>query len=269
MGCRYFDLGNGKRFHIPEHDDSVACLCTFPHNDGEKLDAGRVEALAILGAAVVLSQSGEWDDSPEEFFCPENLPKWVRAEIVRVVEPSPPPVPAPAEACGVCRTKAAGLPTPGYIHDAGCPERVVPAACVLGQGMADVDVCETHERTWPCPGGAVPAVEAGVMSEADLDRADYIFKHGGEPPPPASGPEAERILALTAGMSKMAAREKALEEALREAAGALAALKVRIHYIGMPSEPVRRDGAPDWRGEIAVLEAALTAARAALERRGE
>lgn len=41
---------------------------------------------------------------------------------------------------------------------------------------------------------------------------------------------------------------------------ALKALKVRIAFIGMPQEPFRNDRMgkiPDWRKELALLEAAL------------
>jgi len=41
---------------------------------------------------------------------------------------------------------------------------------------------------------------------------------------------------------------------------ALKALKLRIHFIGMPQETRRDDGAPDWRKEIALIESALAKA---------
>ena len=37
---------------------------------------------------------------------------------------------------------------------------------------------------------------------------------------------------------------------------ALEAVKLRIHFIGLPSEPMNEDG-PDWSKEITLLEAAL------------
>lgn len=45
-----------------------------------------------------------------------------------------------------------------------------------------------------------------------------------------------------------------------ELIAALRAIKRRIHFIGMPQEPFRDDDAPDWRKEIALLEAAIAKA---------
>ena len=41
---------------------------------------------------------------------------------------------------------------------------------------------------------------------------------------------------------------------------ALRALRLRLHFVGMPQEPRRDDGRPDWRPEIALMEAAIAKA---------
>ena len=62
-----------------ETDDTWRCLCTFPHNDGGRLDAARVASLALLGAAVVLANRG---DLPHGML-PDAVPVWIRNEIKR------------------------------------------------------------------------------------------------------------------------------------------------------------------------------------------
>jgi hypothetical protein len=51
-----------------------------------------------------------------------------------------------------------------------------------------------------------------------------------------------------------------LLDAAPEMLAALKAVKRRICFIGMPQEAFREDGAPDWRKEIAMLEAAIAKA---------
>lgn len=67
-----------------EMDDDTACLCTFPHNFNEKLDAEHVRSLAMLGAAVVLAHQGELKETVN--FLPHCLPQWIRDEIKRIVD---------------------------------------------------------------------------------------------------------------------------------------------------------------------------------------
>lgn len=75
MGCDHYVGG----IMFSEMNDDIGCLCTFPHNDGDRLDAERVRSLAYLGAAVVLEQRGDL----EHPYLPACLPKWIRNEIDR------------------------------------------------------------------------------------------------------------------------------------------------------------------------------------------
>jgi len=62
-----------------ETDETWRCLCTFPHNDGNRLDSTRVASLALLGAAVVLTNRGELLHG----MLPDAVPVWIRQEIKR------------------------------------------------------------------------------------------------------------------------------------------------------------------------------------------
>lgn len=83
MGCDSY-RANDTTIKFNEVDDECRCLCTFPHNDGETLDPERLRSLALLGAAVVLSQYGE---SEFDGWCciPDSLPKWIDEEIRRIL----------------------------------------------------------------------------------------------------------------------------------------------------------------------------------------
>ena len=72
------------KIQFSEIDDDTSCLCTFPHNNGEKLDKEDVRSLAMLGAAVVLAHRGELED--EYNFLPHCLPQWIRDELKRILE---------------------------------------------------------------------------------------------------------------------------------------------------------------------------------------
>jgi hypothetical protein len=75
MGCEtYHYMSEIIRFS--EMDDTVPCLCTFPHNDLalDMLKPLRVRALAMLGAAVVLIQRGELEGP---VYLPDALPRWL------------------------------------------------------------------------------------------------------------------------------------------------------------------------------------------------
>ena len=75
MGCHSYYLASVEApIRFSELDDSVGCLCTFPHNNQRQMDAETVRSLAYLGAAVVLLQRGEI----EHGFLPQCLPEWVR-----------------------------------------------------------------------------------------------------------------------------------------------------------------------------------------------
>lgn len=82
MGCRTYDV-NDWSVHFSESDDDVGCLCTFPHNDGDRLSPERVRSLAMLGAVVVLAHQSEavngW------LYVPGSLPNWMRREIERLI----------------------------------------------------------------------------------------------------------------------------------------------------------------------------------------
>ncbi len=61
-------------------DDTVGCLCTFPHNyQGKPLSASTVQSLALLGAAIVLARREPI--SREYFMIPADVPQWIRDSI--------------------------------------------------------------------------------------------------------------------------------------------------------------------------------------------
>jgi len=69
------------RIQFSEMDDDTACLCTFPHNFTDGIDAQHVRSLALLGAAVVLAHQGELEE--EYNFLPNCVPQWIRDEIAK------------------------------------------------------------------------------------------------------------------------------------------------------------------------------------------
>lgn len=77
MGCEAYSLSwpTGQETMFSEMDDTVGCLCTFPHNDGLRLDADRVQSLALLGAAVVLHRRGLLTDP--YCYIPSDIPQWI------------------------------------------------------------------------------------------------------------------------------------------------------------------------------------------------
>lgn len=85
MGCNYYavynPLDDDFELHFSDSDDVWGCLCTFPYNDGDKLDAERVRSLALFGAAVVLASRGDLENG----FLPYAVPQWIQDEISRVV----------------------------------------------------------------------------------------------------------------------------------------------------------------------------------------
>jgi len=99
MGCHTYTVwtryGN-RRVRFSEESDSVGCLCTFPHNDGNALSVERVQSLALLGAAIVLAHAGEIGDG-EITYLPDDVPPWIGrgirqalglAEVADAVDPS-------------------------------------------------------------------------------------------------------------------------------------------------------------------------------------
>jgi hypothetical protein len=83
MGCdRYRFRGTDVGFG--ESDDTLWCLCTFPHNDGGRLCRERVRSLAYLGAAVALIQQGAAEGP---IYLPHGLPDWVVAGIDGALPP--------------------------------------------------------------------------------------------------------------------------------------------------------------------------------------
>lgn len=90
MGCDTYEC-DGQLIRFSE-DDSIRCLCTFPHNDlayGGKLAPAKVRSLAMLGAAVVMIHHGELNGP---VFLPHSLPQWLVDELERLL-----PEDAPAE----------------------------------------------------------------------------------------------------------------------------------------------------------------------------
>lgn len=78
------------------------------------------------------------------------------------------------------------------------------------------------------------------------------------------GKSAEFVAERRAKRNATAAEKRRQRRALLDAApGLLAALKairLRIHFIGMPQEARTEDGRPDWRKQIAQMEAAIAKA---------
>ena len=74
--------GNWLELRFSEMDDDYSCLCTFPMNDMERLDADRVRSLALFGAAVRLA----FDGVLEHGFLPSTVPEWIRDEIDRIID---------------------------------------------------------------------------------------------------------------------------------------------------------------------------------------
>ena len=81
MGCDYYRY-ESELIRFSEMDDTVSCLCTFPHNDMEHLDLSRVRSLAMLGAAIVLIHH---DEIEGPVYLPNNLPKWIITELERIL----------------------------------------------------------------------------------------------------------------------------------------------------------------------------------------
>lgn len=78
-------------------EDDFGCLCTFPGNDiayGKTLSMHKLQALALLGAAVVLCAHesdylsdtvGQIDEETFSVVLPYAIPKWIRDEIKRLL----------------------------------------------------------------------------------------------------------------------------------------------------------------------------------------
>jgi hypothetical protein len=67
--------------HFPDTDDRATCLCTFPFNNGQRIDLQEMRSLAMLGAAVVMQHHKH-----EEYrYLPGDLPQWIVDEIDRVI----------------------------------------------------------------------------------------------------------------------------------------------------------------------------------------
>ena len=71
--------------------------------------------------------------------------------------------------CSVCRTAAAGLPTPGYTHDPGCLR--APGPSELARRIAHAVVCAVIPSGW-----VVPAIkhEAAVAADRELAKVHAI-----------------------------------------------------------------------------------------------
>ena len=74
--------GDWTEIRFSKSDEDYSCLCTFPMNDMECLDADRVRSLALFGAAVRLAFEGKL----EHGFLPAAVPSWIRDEIDRILD---------------------------------------------------------------------------------------------------------------------------------------------------------------------------------------
>jgi len=77
MGCDHYYVNDDEMIAFSEVDDTVPCLCTFPH---AQIDADTVLSLALLGAAVVLLTH---EDIVAPAYLPHAVPVWIRDEIKR------------------------------------------------------------------------------------------------------------------------------------------------------------------------------------------
>ena len=75
--------------------------------------------------------------------------------------------PESAEGCSICRTQAAGLPTPGYYHDPGCP-KAQPESAPLesARRFADKMVEVIGEKPWEAAVALIEARDAAVRADA-------------------------------------------------------------------------------------------------------
>ena len=84
MGCESYDMDNGVTARFSEMDEDVCCLCTFPHNDGNRPCADRVRSLAYLGAMFVLAKRGEIEHG-EYVYLPHDLPPEMKEAIDKAI----------------------------------------------------------------------------------------------------------------------------------------------------------------------------------------
>ncbi len=84
--CDCYPIAQGmcdvELISFSDMDDDWVCLCTFPHNDGERLTPERLRSLALLGAAVVLLYHREIDGP---VYLSSDIPNWIVEEIKRLV----------------------------------------------------------------------------------------------------------------------------------------------------------------------------------------
>lgn len=82
MGEKTYEV-KGKLIRFSEDSDEFDCLCTFPHNDQETLEVGRVVALALFGAVVRLVFDGYYDNHEGGYiFIPQDVPDWIVEGVV-------------------------------------------------------------------------------------------------------------------------------------------------------------------------------------------
>ncbi len=79
--------------NLVEIDPLTQCLCTWP-GSSEEIEERHLRALALLGAAVALAHHGDdslvtsetyWPDGTRCVRLPQDVPQWVRDEIMRLV----------------------------------------------------------------------------------------------------------------------------------------------------------------------------------------
>lgn len=81
MGEKVYSIGH-KRIMFSDTNDEFACLCTFPHNNEEKLGVEDLQSLSIFGAVVQLVLKGYYDDHEGEYiFIPHDVPPYVLRDV--------------------------------------------------------------------------------------------------------------------------------------------------------------------------------------------
>jgi len=82
MGEKSYSVGHKYIQFSREGDDEFSCLCTFPHNDQERLEVDRLKSLAIFGAVVQLILKGYYEDHEGEYiFIPHDVPLYVLRDV--------------------------------------------------------------------------------------------------------------------------------------------------------------------------------------------
>lgn len=76
MGEKPYRIHN-KIIMFNDNNDEFGCLCTFPHNNNEKLYFEDIQSLAMFGAVVRLVLNGYYENYDGYIFIPGDVPQWI------------------------------------------------------------------------------------------------------------------------------------------------------------------------------------------------